>query len=482
MKVGIPMMKCSLHPSQQVNSKTGKASKTCGLKSAWQEMNDERQGRDQTIDRSMTDRNVWMEGNTNDDVVAMVQEEIDRINDDRHEHGKRALREDCVSVVEIVEKPGIDYMKNLSYEEKVDFLKNSHEVMSDIIHEWNPDWKMIESVQHHDEFGGLSAHNHSLVLLTSHDPDGTLTMRAKSELNLKFFTYVNENYPRMMRERGYEVEDCRTYDRLSDEEKEQRRLHPEEHGVDAYTYKTKKAAELSEKVEQLETRHTDLSEKIGNAEEKLQDLNVKAEESSQQLETVSSQLAEAEEKTAELEHREEKVSAAEERITRLTESPDIQKYDEVRAENQQLKEELSFKDKVINELQERIKSLEQSVQHWKEEFTRAAKNMGSRIMEKLGFDTHETTQQYPSRDMTEAFRETTEGAKKIDPAEYRVIPDREHEGKYCIAVKEKDGYRTIEDGFSSREEADEQRREMQQVSQGLNDDLSESEESRRALR
>ena len=72
MKVGIPCMKCSIHPSQQVNKKTGKRSKTCGVKSAWEEMNDERLGRDPTIDKEMTYLNVWMEGSTDLDVEDIV--------------------------------------------------------------------------------------------------------------------------------------------------------------------------------------------------------------------------------------------------------------------------------------------------------------------------------------------------------------------------------------------------------------------------
>ena len=74
MRVGIPCMKCSLHPSQQVNKKTGKASKTCGIGSAWREMNDERLGRDPTIDKSMTEKNIWMVGNSNDDIENKLEE------------------------------------------------------------------------------------------------------------------------------------------------------------------------------------------------------------------------------------------------------------------------------------------------------------------------------------------------------------------------------------------------------------------------
>ena len=112
-KVGIPCLKCSIHPSQQTNSKTGKKAKTCGLGAAWNEMNDQRIGRDQTIDKTLTEKNVWMVGNSDDDIVGIVQKEIDRINATRSEAGVRSLRKDCVSVLAIVEKPSIDYMQDL---------------------------------------------------------------------------------------------------------------------------------------------------------------------------------------------------------------------------------------------------------------------------------------------------------------------------------------------------------------------------------
>lgn len=43
-------------------------------------MNDERIGRDMDINPDMTYRNVWMEGNSGDDVVQIVQAKIDEIN------------------------------------------------------------------------------------------------------------------------------------------------------------------------------------------------------------------------------------------------------------------------------------------------------------------------------------------------------------------------------------------------------------------
>ena len=260
--VGIPIMKCSLNPSQTVNAKTGKKSKTCQIEKAWNEMNDERIGRDETIDKTMTNKNVWMEGSTQDDVVGIIQKEIDRVNTERHEAGLKSMRKDSVTTLSFVEKPNIEYMKDLSYEERVKFLWDSHKAMNELIQKWNPNWRIIEAVQHHDEFGGLSPHNHSIVLIPTVDDNGVALFNAKKEITRSFFSFINKNYPSMMRKMGYDVSDCRTYDQLTEEEKKERKLNPPEHGLSAQAYKQKHMKELAEDYKQLLTENKELKEQI----------------------------------------------------------------------------------------------------------------------------------------------------------------------------------------------------------------------------
>ena len=260
--VGIPVMKCSLNPSQTVSAKTGKKSKTCAVDKAWNEMNDQRIGRDETIDKSMTNKNVWMEGSSQDDVIGMVQQEIDRVNAERHEAGLKSIRKDTVSVISIIEKPSMKYMKNLSYEEKIKFLTDSHTVMTDLIHGWNANWRIIEAVQHHDEFGGISAHTHNLIMIPSVNEDGVAFFNAKREVNLKFFSYINKNYPAMMRDLGYDISDCKTYDMLTEDEKAERKLNPPKHGVSSQEYKQEHLKDLAKEYQYLLTENKELKEEI----------------------------------------------------------------------------------------------------------------------------------------------------------------------------------------------------------------------------
>lgn len=412
MRVGIPCMKCSLHPSQQVNKKTGKASKTCGIGSAWREMNDERLGRDPTIDKTMTEKNVWMVGNSNDDVESFIQKEIDSINEIRRESGKRALRSDCVSVVAIVEKPNMEYMQNLSYEERKQFLLTSHEVMNDLIQEWNPNWKVLESVQHHDEFGGLSAHNHTLVMLKTIDKNGLPNMQAKSELNLKFFNFVNSNYSKEMQKRGYSVEDVKTYDRLSEEEKLERKTNPREYGIDAYTFKKKKENELSRSIKEKKNVVDSLSDEIKNQ------LLIK-----HQIENVD-------------------------------------EFKGIVSENQKLKVEIEEKNNIIADLKNKVAHLQKRI-------SEISNKVGKRILKLFGFDTEENTNIYPDKTLIDEVNKIQNKLVIDDPSNYRVVPDDKNNGCFKVVVKKQNSYEVVEAGIKSRKDAELKIKEMKKLFKGL---------------
>lgn len=407
MKVGIPVMKCSLNPSNTVNKKTGKKSQTCPVDLAWQEMNDERIGRDMDIDHDMTHLNVWMEGNSSDDVVQIVQNKIDEINRIKRENGKRALRKDAVSVVEIIEKPNIEYISELNYEEKVKFLNDSHDTFKQLIHEWNPNWTILESVQHHDEFGGLSAHNHNLIMLTTEDDKGLPTMNAFKEVNLKFYSFMNKNYPKMMRERGYEVEDVRTYDMLTEEEKMERKLNPQQHGVDSYTYKKRKKEEMEQQLEQLKIRSEEMNSDL--------------------------------EKT----------------IVEITKAPDLISYKAIQDENQTLKKELSVKDKIIQKLNIEKEDLKQSLEKWKNRCIHIANKIGNKMLNAIGLDTNVVgiKKELPSKEVIQVIDDTSH-IIQYNANDLRVIPDSQNKGKFCVILKKDNGFDVVDNNFDNRQLAE----------------------------
>lgn len=427
MKVGIPVLKCSLHPSQQINKKTGKRSKTCGINSAWKELNDERLGRDPTIDKEMTHLNVWMEGNTNMDIEKIVKDKIEQINLTRKEHGKRSLRADAVSVIAIVEKPNMDYMKNLSYEQKVEFLNKSHQVMKNLIHEWNSSWQVLVSLQHHDEFGGLSAHNHSLVLVSTIDEDGLPNMKAKSEVNLKFFNFINKNYAPRMRSFGYEVEDVKTFDQLSEEEKIERKLNPKEHGVEAYKYKQKKEQELNQSIEQKEIKNQELQQQLDNI------------------------------------------------VQEMTEAPNLASYKKVIEENAALKEELNLKEKLIRILESELKNITRKFNDLKNSFNKITNAIGTKILTIIGINKIENIKNdFPSKDVLDQLNKIQKERLERSAKNFRIVPDKTNEGKYTILYRNNDGsYETIKDDINSRVEAEHKVKEFSNISLNLTENQLE---------
>lgn len=261
-------MKLSLSPSTQKHH--DKKSGTCSVKSAWEEMNDLRKGRDETIDRTLTNQNIWIVSSSEMDMVTEIQKKIDLVNADKKAHGKRALRSDAVTGIEMIEKPPLDYMERLSREEQVQFLKNSSDTMDSILREWNPDWITMACVLHFDEFGGKSPHAHRIVVPLTRDKDGILSFNAEAEFNLKFFTFVNKEYPRRMRERGYAVEDCKIYEEMTPEEKEEHRQNKEEHGIEGFEFKRRKNAELDRKIEEKEDVLSQMNDQIGDLDAEIQ--------------------------------------------------------------------------------------------------------------------------------------------------------------------------------------------------------------------
>lgn len=400
--VGIPFMKCSIHPSRTVNPQTGKKAKAHGLGATWREMNNQRIGRDKSIDRTLTKNNVWMVGSTDDDIEGIVQSEIDRINDIRHKAGVRALREDCVSVMSLVEKPSIKYMETLTYDQKKRFLEDSHKIMTELLHEWRPDWEILAAVQHHDEFGGISPHTHTLVLLRSHTDDGVETLRARNEITNTFFKFINKEYPKRMKELGYDVSECRMKEDLTEEEKAVLEKYPA--GRDALTYKHDK----------LKALEAELKEK-------------------------------------------------ENEILEITAAPSLKEYAEVVSENKRLTEEISIKDKLIEELKRFKKQAETIII----KFYEVVQKAGLKLMKCLGLDETELSQlfengnksqeimDYPSGSVLKGFKSMSDSLSKEASCKYTVIPDDITKDMFRIVYHDESGKCiTVKRGFSNRDIAE----------------------------
>lgn len=280
--VGLPCLKLSLHPSTQVHK--GRKAKTCSVGCAWDEMCDKRKGKDKTIDHTLTKDNIWICGSTDMDMEQVIQAEIDRINAVRAEHGKRKMRSDAVSAIEMIQKPPMELMETLTREEQTKLLMVSDEVVESILHDWCLTWKTLATVIHYDEFGGRSGHPHKIFMPITEDDTGCPVLNAKKDFNLKFFTFMNREYPARMRERGYPVLNCEIYEDMTEEEREQHKEKKKDYGLEGYEYKQKKTAEQEAQIKANE-QVIDGQKEILNVQEEL--ISVNDDELSKQDEKIS---------------------------------------------------------------------------------------------------------------------------------------------------------------------------------------------------
>lgn len=165
----------------------------------------------------------------------------------------------------------------------------------------------------------------------------------------------------------------------------------------------------------------------------------------------------------------QKLDQVNQEIVEKTMAPDIQSYESVVQENQELKEKLSWKDRMIETLQkekvalqETVKHLTETVQEWKERFDLLAHMAGQRLMAAFGFDISkdEKISEYPSENVKDVLSDMKQEVERFEQSSLRVVPDTEAAGQYRIVARSQSGeYESVKCGFQTREEAEAYRRE-----------------------
>ena len=217
----------------------------------------------------------------------------------------------------------------------------------------------------------------------------------------------------MMRKRGYEVEDVRTYDMLTEQEKMERKLNPQHHGVDSYTYKKRKKEEM---------------------EQQLTQLKIRSEEMNSDLENM---------------------------IIEITKAPDLISYKDIQHENQVLKEELTIKDKIIQKINLEKEELKQSLEMWKNRCIHIANKIGNKMLNAIGLDMNEIgiRKELPSKDVIQIIDDTSRTVK-YNTNDLRVIPDSQNKGKYCIILMKDNEFDIVDNNFENRQLAEHRVKEI----------------------
>lgn len=133
---------------------------------------------------------------------------------------------------------------------------------------------------------------------------------------------------------------------------------------------------------------------------------------------------------------EEKIQIAERRyeevVKDITKAPDLETYENVLQENENLREEISLKDRMIERLQESVEHWKNQAEEWKEKFVDAIHVATTKIRGLLGFD-QEISENY-SQSIEDLSNEIVAAYKDINPQGYadgeKVYPGYNYDQTY----------------------------------------------------
>lgn len=240
------------------------------------EMGNERQSRTLHLDRALSSQNVY-EGYESgqdcwDELCAMAEQgsAYTRTNKKTGEKttAYRKVRSDAVIGWAVITHPADEVTKDWTWEQFRKFDEDAMEVLAEIEPRvFRRDNEMMR-VEHHDEIG-----KHSHHCGVSRDAQGKY---CGNIIDTKFFRRLNAEFPRMMRERGWEVDDVEQtdWDRLKDDPEYQaevlKKLDSQSLDTNAYVQAKheKRVAELQQQTleasENLEhtLREQSLTEKV----------------------------------------------------------------------------------------------------------------------------------------------------------------------------------------------------------------------------
>lgn len=248
--VGLPFLKCSSNPSQTINAKTNKKSKTAVTKKIALEAF-ERFGNDPDINKDESNKNIYLTKiESTEEYLELIEKTKEKINGQLVNTNKKKLRKDTVDTIALVVKPSYDSMKQLTFDEQVKFLKDSKVVIENIFCQYiNPNFKFDGAIIHFDE---INPHLHCLGMPTIIDETtGIETFNAKKFLSLKNITHLNRNYSTKMKELGWNVKDFELYEDMTPEEKEEHKKNKKNYGRDSLQFKKEEKQKLEEEVNNL---------------------------------------------------------------------------------------------------------------------------------------------------------------------------------------------------------------------------------------
>ena len=214
---------------------------------------EERWGTDPDIDRSRTMLNEYTgEYQSGQALTAAITAEAEAYSKEQRQQGKRGLRSDAIIGWAAIVKPPAEWINSLSPQQRKSFFDDSRKIMHSLMgHDEQGRPNVRATVLHHDEAG-----DHEHFYGAAKTEDGRFC--GKDLINLKLFRKFNREYPRRMREKGWDIDDCTVYDpeKVAEMTESQAKEYKQEciqkkksqkTGQDSKTYKLRREIEKIEK-------------------------------------------------------------------------------------------------------------------------------------------------------------------------------------------------------------------------------------------
>ncbi len=257
VKIGIPIMKLNNHHTKTKRKGYMRAVFCEGLEERW--------GTDPDIDRSRTMLNEYTgEYQSGQALTAAITAEAEAYSKEQRQQGKRGLRSDAIIGWAAIVKPPAEWINSLSQEQRKSFFDDSRKIMYDLMgHDEKGRSNVRATVLHHDEAG-----DHEHYYGAAKMPDGRFC--GKDLINLKLFRKFNREYPKKMREIGWDIDDCTVYDpekvaEMTESQAEEykqeciKKKKSRKTGQDSKVYKAQKELEKIEKEKGKERLSRDLA-------------------------------------------------------------------------------------------------------------------------------------------------------------------------------------------------------------------------------
>lgn len=236
----------------------------------------ERVSKSDTLDKDRSYLNRYTGFESGYDCLNYITKEADEYRQEVTGKGGtkhyRKLREDAIIGYAVIYNPPEEVCKSWTDEEYTKFYEDSRDVMEQICPDIFRRDTIVMSAEHHDEGtitdpSKISRHIHDIGIPKSKDG-----RYCGTKIDAKLCADINKSYPKLMREKGWDIDDldCTDWDKYnSDEEYRAERKSKQKSGKSVNEYLANKMRQQIKENEELsETLKNAISEALELAEDK----------------------------------------------------------------------------------------------------------------------------------------------------------------------------------------------------------------------